>query len=68
MQKAADTVILARAALTNENNGRTTCGLRGAEVASLVEAIWLEHESVLDRGCVLTVSGRGTRIPMLPLQ
>jgi hypothetical protein len=42
--------------------------LRGAEVASLVEAIWLEHESVLDQGCVLTASGRGTRIRMLPLQ
>ena len=42
--------------------------LRGAETAALVNAIWLEHEAVLDQGCVLKVSARGTRIRLLPLK
>jgi predicted nuclease of predicted toxin-antitoxin system len=42
--------------------------LRGAEMADLVTRIWLDYESVLDQGCVLKVSARGTRMRLLPLR
>jgi len=41
--------------------------LRAAEVAALIISIWREHEHALDRGCVVKVSARGTRIRLLPL-
>ena len=42
--------------------------LRGAEVAALLRSIWLQYEAQLDRGCVLKVGARGTRVRMLPLK
>jgi predicted nuclease of predicted toxin-antitoxin system len=41
--------------------------LRGAAAAALISAIWLEHEAVLDEGCVLKIGARGTRIRRLPV-
>jgi predicted nuclease of predicted toxin-antitoxin system len=42
--------------------------LRGAEVAALIVNVWRQHELALDRGCVLTVSARGSRVHPLPLR
>jgi predicted nuclease of predicted toxin-antitoxin system len=42
--------------------------LRGAAAAALLEAIWLEHETVLDQGCVLKAGSRSTRVRLLPLK
>lgn len=41
--------------------------LRAADVAQLLASLWTEHESALDRGCVLSTSARGTRLRALPL-
>jgi len=42
-------------------------GLRAADIAVLLASIWRDHENSLDRGCVLTVNARGTRVRLLPL-
>ncbi len=42
-------------------------GLRAAEVAALITSVW-QHEAQLDRGCVVTVSARGTRVRLLPME
>lgn len=42
--------------------------LRAADVAALLTSIWGENEAALDRGCVLKVGTRGTRIRPLPLK
>jgi len=42
--------------------------LRAAEVAELVTSIWRTYEEVLDKGCVVKVSARGTRARLLPLK
>jgi len=41
--------------------------LRAAELAALITSIWRDHDNALSRGCVLTVSARGTRTRPLPL-
>jgi predicted nuclease of predicted toxin-antitoxin system len=43
-------------------------GLRAAEVAGLVKAIFHENEVALDQGCVIKASARGTRVRLLPLR
>ncbi|MGH9809692.1 MAG: DUF5615 family PIN-like protein [Terriglobia bacterium] len=42
--------------------------LRAADVAPLLESIWRDHEAVLDQGCVVMVSARGSRARLLPLK
>ena len=42
--------------------------LRTAEIAALIASIWREHEDVLDQGCILKVSARGTRARLLPVR
>jgi predicted nuclease of predicted toxin-antitoxin system len=41
--------------------------LRGPDVAALLEIIWSQHEADLDRGCVIKVGVRGSRVRLLPL-
>ena len=41
--------------------------LRAVELAELVTSIWKEYEHILEHGCVLKVSARGTRARLLPL-
>jgi predicted nuclease of predicted toxin-antitoxin system len=42
-------------------------GLRAAELVTLLNSIWREHEVPLGEGCVLKVGSRGTRFHRLPL-
>ena len=43
-------------------------GLKAAGVVELVKSVWREYEAALDRGCVLIVSAKGTRVRSLPLK
>ena len=42
--------------------------LQAADLVALVTSAWKDHESSLEKGCVLRVSARGTRIRALPLK
>lgn len=43
-------------------------GMKGSDVASLLEAVWLEYETVLNTGCVLKIGKRGVKVRLLPLR
>jgi predicted nuclease of predicted toxin-antitoxin system len=40
--------------------------LQAANLVELVTSVWNDHETSLNKGCVLRVSARGTRIRSLP--
>lgn len=42
--------------------------LRATEFAALIAATYRQHEGALDRGCVVKVGSRGTRVRPLPLK
>ena len=43
-------------------------GLRAADMASLLGSVWRAHAAALDRGSVVKVSARGSRVRLLPLK
>ena len=42
-------------------------GLRALEIADLLGSVWNEYEAALEKGCIVRVSARGTRMRLLPL-
>lgn len=42
--------------------------LRASDVAALIKSNWVEHESDLETGCVVTASARGIRSTLWPLK